>query len=285
MNPLDAVKLRPLMERSRGSARIVVALIDGPVAMGHAYFAAGNIREVPGIRGTCAKADSVACRHGTFVAGILCAARSSPAPAICPACTVLVRPIFPESASANGSMPSATPEELAAAILECIDAGSHVLNLSLGLAPGASKAERELDEALNHAARRGVLVVAAAGNQGTLGSTAVTRHPWVIPVAACDGSGHPASDSNMGSSIGRRGLMAPGDGITSLGTAGKPITLGGTSAATPFVTGAAALLWSLFSNAPAADIKLAITQGSPARRKSVAPPMLNAWGAYQVLSG
>ena len=39
---------------------------------------------------------------------------------------------------------------------------------------------------MNHAAHRGVITVAAAGNQGTVGSSAITRHPWVIPVAACD---------------------------------------------------------------------------------------------------
>jgi hypothetical protein len=50
------------------------------------------------------------------------------------------------------------------------------------------------------------------------------------------------------------------------------------------VTGAAALLWSLFSKATAADIRLAITRSSPARRNSVVPPLLNAWGAYQALS-
>ncbi len=52
--------------------------------------------------------------------------------------------------------------------------------------------------------------------------------------------------SNLGSSIARRGLMAPGDAVTSLGTNGQTVTSGGTSAATPFVTGAIALLWSIF---------------------------------------
>jgi hypothetical protein len=59
--------------------------------------------------------------------------------------------------------------------------------------------------------------VAAAGNQGTLGSTAITRHLWVIPVVAYDLQGRPMDQSNLGSSIGRRGLGAPGDRITSLG--------------------------------------------------------------------
>jgi subtilisin family serine protease len=284
MSLLGSVGLPPLMERSRGSPSIVVGLIDGPVASSHADLADGNIRAVPGTLGACATSDSLACLHGTFVAGILCGRRGSPAPSICPDCTLLIRPIFAESGFASGVMPTATAGDLAAAILDCIEAGASVLNLSLGLSPGAAASECELEEALNHAARRGVLVVAAAGNQGTLGSTAVTRHPWVIPVAGCDRSGRPMRDSNFGNSIGRRGVMAPGDGVTSIGADGKPVTLGGTSAAAPFVTGTAALLLSVFSKARAADIKLAITRRAHARRSSVVPPLLNAWAAYRALS-
>ena len=122
-------------------------------------------------------------------------------------------------------MPSATPEELATAIIECIDAGARVINLSLALAQPSVKGEQALEQALNQAARRGVIVVAAAGNQGTLGSSAITRHPWVIPVVACDLRGRPMNESNLGSSIGRRGLSAPGDSITSLGSEGQSLTL------------------------------------------------------------
>src|SRR5262249_20259911 len=112
-----------------------------------------------------------------------------------------------------------------------------------------------LGDALDHAARRGVIVGAAAGNQGTMGSTAITRHPWVIPVVACDVKGRPTKESNLGRSIGRGGLRAPGDGITSLGARGEPVTLGGTSVAAPFVTGAIAPVWSEFPDATAAEMK------------------------------
>ena len=155
--------------------------------------------------------------------------------------------------------------------------------MSLALAQPSSKGERELEQVLDHATKRGVIIVAAAGNQGTLGSTAITRHPWVIPVVACDLRGRPMNGSNLGSSIGRRGLSAPGEAIISLGAVGKPLTLGGTSVATPFVTGAIALLWSAFPAATAAQVKFAVTQAYAPRRTTVVPPLLNAWAAYQFM--
>lgn len=285
MNPLDTVQLTPLMQLSSGRADIVVGLIDGPVTTNHPDLSTSNIREVDGqMRGACASASSLACAHGTFVAGILCARRESVAPAICPGCTLLVRPIFAETMNGDRTMPSASPEELATAILECLEAGAHVLNLSVGLAQPSTRGERELEEALGLAARRGVIVVAAAGNQATVGSSAITRHAWVIPVVACDERGRPTDQSNLGSSIGRRGLTAPGDAVLSLGTGSKPITAGGTSIATPFVTGAVALLRSLFPKVPGAQVKLAISQAGTRRRGGIAPPLLNAWAAYQTLA-
>lgn len=285
MGLLDLVKLTPLMALSEGRPEIVIGLIDGPIIRDHPDLAVASIREVPGKHGsTCARIDSIACQHGTFVAGILLAKRNSPAPALCPRCTLLIRPIFAETVTSNGEMPSATSEELAQAILDCIDAGARVLNVSAALAQPSSQSERALEEALNYAARRGVFLVAAAGNQGTLGSTAITRHPWVIPVVAYDLHGRPLGQTNIGSSIGRRGLGAPGDQVTSLGAEGKPLILGGTSVAAPFVTGAIALLWSAFPNASATEVKLAVTQAHTRRRTTVVPPLLDAWAAYQFLA-
>jgi subtilisin family serine protease len=282
MDPLNLVKLTPLMERTSGLPKIKVGLIDGPVVLDHPDLATENILEISGkLSGTCTKASSTACMHGTFVAGILCARRNSSAPAICPNCTLLVCSIFSETISGDGQLPSATPEELAAAIFECINAGARVLNLSAALAQPSSKGERKLEEALNYAARRGVIAVAAAGNQGTLGSSAITRHPWVIPVVACDLRCRPVSQSNLGNSIGRRGLSAPGEDITSLGTDGEPRTLGGTSAAAPFVTGSIALLWSEFPAVTAAEMKFAVTYSQ--RRTTVVPPLLDAWAAYLLM--
>ncbi len=275
------------MERSSGRPEVLIGLIDGPVAISHPDLNINNIREVSGSSpSACSRASSAACMHGTFVAGILCARRGSAAPAIAPNCTLLVRPIFPESAANtnNGQMPSATPEELSRAIIETIDRGARVLNLSVALAQPSAKGGRDLEQALEYAARKGVLVVAAAGNQGTVGSSAITRHPWVLPVIACDQRGSPTRESNLSNSVGRRGLAAPGENITSLGAAGKPHSFGGTSAATPFVTGAIALLWSELPATSAAEVKLTITRCGLQPRNSIVPPLLNAWAAYQTMA-
>ena len=206
----------------------------------------------------------------------------SAAPAICPGCTLLVRPIFLEPAPGNADTPSASPGELADAIVDCVDAGARILNLSVALATPSPNKEPILEQALHYAAARGAIVVAAAGNQGTVGGSAITRHPWVVPVAACDLAGRPIAASNLGSSIARRGLMAPGDAVTSLGSNGKMVTSSGTSAAAPFVAGAIALLWSMFPAASTAEVKSAVTRAG-LRRATVVPPLLDAWAACQLI--
>lgn len=285
MNHLDLVKLTALMEHTSGRTDVMIGLIDGPILMQHPDLTGEHVRELPGeVPGTCTQAKDPACRHGTFVAGILSARRTSPAPAICPGCTLLVRPIFMATLSEGEQTPQATPDALATAIIDCVRAGARLLNLSLGLAQPSSTGLRALEEALDYAAKRNVLVLVAAGNQGTIGSSPLTRHPCVVPVIAYDLQGRPMSLSNLGSSIGRRGVGAPGDHVTSLGTEGEPLTLGGTSVAVPFVTGTSALLWSAFPAATAAEVRLAINTGAAAqRRKSIVPPLLDAWAAYQVL--
>jgi len=277
------VRLELLMERSSGSSEIAIGLIDGPVAMDHPDLVGGQIRVAGTVGAACGLSGSIACQHGTFVAGMLMARRGSSAPAICPDCTLLVRPIFPEKNSGNGEMPSATPRELAAAIRDAVVAGARVINLSAALLHPDSSGVQQLQEALDFAAARSVITVAAAGNQASIGSTVITRHPWVIPVAGCDLHGSPMPESNLGSSIGRRGLSAPADNITSLGTEGMPRSFGGTSAAAPFVTGTLALLWSMFPAASATQLKLALLGTGGVRRSAVVPPLLDATAAYQAL--
>jgi subtilisin family serine protease len=279
----DLVGLSPLMARTSGRPEIPIGLIDGPIALDNPDLAAENIRQVSGKLPAACDDDGAACAHGTFIAGILLARRVSVAPAICPGCSLLLRPIFSEAPANREQMPSASAEELADAIVDVIQAGARVINLSVALQGLSPRGGRGLQEALDFALRRGVVVVTAAGNQSAVGSSAITGHPWVIPVIAYDLRGRPMHLSNLGASIGRCGLGAPGEAVTSLGVT-NPLTMGGTSAATPFVTGAVALTWSEFPDATAAEVRYAITRAAAPRRTTIVPPLLNAWASYELMS-
>jgi subtilisin family serine protease len=283
VDPLELVRLPGMMALTSGRADLVVGLLDGPVALDHPDLATRNVRALAG-KGACREVASASCRHGTFVAGILVGRRGGQAPAIAPDCTLLVRPVFSDAHS-TGQMPSATPRDVAEAIVDCVDAGAKVLNLSAAPAGESSHADCDLEEALRYVVQRGVLMVAAAGNQGAVVSSAITRHPSVIPVIAYVSAGRPLAQSNVGRSIGIGGLGGPGHGVVSLAPGGETAVSGGTSIAAAFVTGAAALLWSLFPVASAGVVKRALLSASVGRRRTVTPRLMDAWGAYEVLSG
>jgi subtilisin family serine protease len=282
-DPLQLVRLRDLIALTSGRSDLIIGLVDGPVAMDHPELTAENVRMVAGAPATCHDSQSAACRHGTFVAGILAARRGANAPAIAPDCTLVVRPIFREAARPT-ELPTATPAELAIAIIDCVEAGARILNLSVALTGQVFGAERELDEALEYTRRRNVIVVTAAGNQGFVGSSTITRHRWVIPAVAYALSGRPLAPTNMGRGIGLGGVGGPGDGVLSLSPSGGSAVSSGTSIAAPFVAGAAALLWSLFPSSSAAQVKHALLSSAAGRPRTIIPPLMDAWKAYNTLA-
>jgi len=254
------------------------------VLVGHPELAAEGMSSVSRVDVfVCREPSSAACRHGTFVVGMLKGIRGSSAPAICPDCRLLIRPIFPEEAVGDEG-PVARTRDVASAIIECVNAGAQIVNISAATPAPTTGNDSDLDDALSFAVRRGVLVVAAAGNQASVGSSALTRHAGVIPVAAYDSRAVLMPQSNVGIEVGKHGLGAPGEGITSLASNGPSITLAGTSFAAPFVTGTIALLWSLFPSANAAEIKYSLRAGAARWSRSVVPPLLDAWGAYRSLT-
>jgi hypothetical protein len=277
------LELDSLLTATKGNPQIKIGMIDGPVAAHPDLVGARLQTLLTDSTATCQNLESPACQHGTFIAGILCGKRESQAIAISPDCTVLVRPIFCEETSSQPNCPEVTPAELTTAIKETIDAGAQVINLSLGLASTALLDYPALQGIFNYALQKGVLLVAASGNQGSLGPVPLFKHPWVIPVAACNLEGRLATGSNIGLSVGKRGLMAPGVEVRSTAAGGDYISMSGTSVAVPFVTGTIALLWGLFPETTAAEMRQAILRPSLPRR-SVSPPLLNGRESWQALS-
>jgi subtilisin family serine protease len=273
------------MSISGGDINTKIGLIDGPVDFRHPALRGSNIRTLKGSqRSACENAGDLACVHGTFIAGILGAKRGFSAPAICPDCEVILNPLFGKDLSSKGKIPSASPKEMAHAILETVDAGAKIINLSLGMSSNTLQINDEIQQAYDYALRKDIIVIAASGNQGDIGSISLINNQWIIPVASCDeiNKFHPMS--NFGRSIGNRGIMAPGVNIKSAYPGGTYSYLSGTSFAAPFVTGTVALLWSLFKRFSARSIKYALTMdltNNP--RRSILPKMLNAENAYFML--
>jgi hypothetical protein len=102
MDPLTLLSLGPLMAASRGTSNVIIGLIDGPVDVKHPAFRESRILGVKKSQiDACENATHLACRHGTFIAGILSAKRGVVAPGICPGCRLVLRPIFMDKTSAD----------------------------------------------------------------------------------------------------------------------------------------------------------------------------------------
>lgn len=267
------VGLDEVMALSAGSIAVKVGLLDGPVWTSSPGLEHAHIEVLDGRRD---RSDSASSRHGTLIAGILVASADATPPGICPGCTLLVRSIFPPS----GSGPAvAEAEDVAVGLTEAMRAGARVIGLSAATGMPTTQRHTYLRHALDTVSRAGVIVVAAVGNQATVGSSELTRHEGVIPVVAYDVQGSPMSLSNLGHSAGLRGLGAPGELLARY--AGQDVTVAGTSFAAAVVTGAVALLMSLFPHASACSIRSALR---PGRARSVAPPIMDVRDAYRRLA-
>ena len=291
MDPLNLLALGPLMAASSGSSSVTIGLIDGPVDLSHPAFQGSRITGVKKSQiDACKSATDLACKHGTFIAGIISARRGVSAPGICPGCRLLLRPIFMDKTLDGNrnkydiTVPNSTQEELSEAIKEVVSAGATIINLSLGLSTFSMMRNARLQESYDYARKSGAIIVAASGNQGNIGSVSLLNNQWLIPVAACDENGQLDAISNFGASIAYRGVMAPGINITSSISGGGYAKMSGTSFAAPFVTGALGLLWSIYANATPMELILAV-RASPSgtRHRSVIPPLLNLEAAENSL--
>lgn len=256
-----------------GTAAMRIGLIDGPVEASHPALAGARI-EVTGSGGAsrCAVADAYACQHGTFIAGILTGIR--------PRATLLTRAVFSEHV-ATGSIPVAAADVVADAIFDAIAAGARVINLSVGVVQPTARQRETLAAACEHARRRDVLVIAAAGNQGRVGPLPLVEHAWVIPVASSFPDGRADLQSNLGPGIGRRGLRAPSQTESAI-PPDRIVTMRGTSVAAAFVSATAALLLELEPRRSGADVRAALL-ANPGRGRSIVPPMLDARASLAAL--
>ncbi|MFD2177967.1 S8 family serine peptidase [Veronia pacifica] len=143
--------------------------------------------------------------------------------------------------------------DLVAAVNQCVNAGSNVISMSLG-GGGSSNAERQ---AFANAKSRGVLSIAAAGNDGNSTKSYPASYNDVVSVAAVDSSGNKASFSQYNDQV---EIAAPGVGVNSTYINGGYRALSGTSMATPHVSGVAALIWSYYPSCSADKVRQAMNE-------------------------
>lgn len=167
--------------------------------------------------------------HGTAVAAL--AAGSAPdAPGVAPAASVLsIRVIDTEDKSDVFTVSQG--------IVAAVDAGAQLINLSLG-----GRVTTELiNRAITYATTHGVVIVAAAGNDGINRLAWPAADPRVISVGSTDATGRQATFSNSGPQL---HLMAPGVGILTGGLNPQRALFSGTSASAPVIAGAIAVILS-----------------------------------------
>lgn len=176
--------------------------------------------------------------HGTHVAGTVAQTTNNQYGVAGVAYEASLMPLKVLSADGAG-----TVADIAEAIKFAADKGADVINMSLG-GGGESKL---MQDAIEYAYKKGVVIIAAAGNESTDGASYPARYPHVIGVSAFGPDGEKASYSNFGAGV---DISAPGGSETgtilqeTIDENGQGVFLGlqGTSMASPHVAGVAALI-------------------------------------------
>ena len=129
-------------------------------------------------------------------------------------------------------------------IIEAVDAGADVISMSLG-GKSTQLKEEAYNEAIDYAESHGVIIVAAAGNNGGDAADIIPANSdKVITVAALDKQLKKAQFSNYITNT-KYGIAAPGVSIMSPWKSGRYAAFDGTSMAAPHVSGLVAVMRSL----------------------------------------
>ncbi len=162
--------------------------------------------------------------HGTFVSGLVAL--------VAPEARILPARVLDSDGNGNAFA-------VAQAIVDAVDAGATVINLSLG-SSHHKFSSRVIDDAIKAATKQGVTVVGAAGNDASEHPHYPTSRPEVISVAALDQSGDGlASFSSRGDKV---DVAAPGVELIGVMPGNAFAQWSGTSMAAPLVAGQIALI-------------------------------------------
>jgi len=166
--------------------------------------------------------------HGTAVASMILG-NDRLTPGVAPNASIIDIRIANDFGASNSWL-------LAEGILAAVDAGAHVINISLG----SDSDSALIRSALAYADAAGVVIVAAAGNQGLDRVSFPAANSGVLAVGATDASGNHIAFSNSGNID----LSAPGFGVNAAWPGDQAVNVHGTSFSAPIVSGAIAWIMS-----------------------------------------
>ncbi len=203
--------------------------------------------------------------HGTHCAGIaLGSGRSSDYNyvGVAPEADLYAYKVLDETGSGVGSW-------LIAAMEQAIQDDVDIISLSLGDSDDSANPDDDLSEAADNAVNEGVVVIVAAGNNGTAGpisSPGCARN--VTCVGASDYNDQVAYFSSRGpvewdgKTLMKPDIVAPGVEIKSTRKGGGYTIKSGTSMATPHVAGAAALMLQVNPDLTPEEVKTALKENA-----------------------
>jgi len=224
---------------------VLVAVIDTGVD-GSVPQLAGRVRKGTDVVNRTGRADDDCYGHGTFVAGIIAAQPAAGTGMVGLAPGVTVLPIRQANGPSDG-----TASTLARSIRAAVDANASVINVSAS----SFFPNEELRRAVEYAAQRDVLLVAAVANEAQQGNPVAypAAYPQVVAVGSVGPDGRRSEFSEVGTYL---DLVAPGVDVVSLSRAGAGhLVDSGTSYATPFVTATAALVRAYHPKLTATQVK------------------------------
>lgn len=237
---------------TKGDKKVIIGIVDSGVDINHpdlkgkivdTFNGADNNKDVEDVVG-----------HGTHVAGIAAAMTNNGTgvAGVAPDCGILAVKV----SSGKSSFPSTAG--IANGIIWAADHGADVINLSLG----SSRQSRAITDAVKHAISKDVVVIAATGNDGRRTKSYPAATDGVIAVGSTTSRDGLSSFSNYGKHV---SVAAPGSNILSTFPLNDNLikqkeygSISGTSMATPFVTGLAALILSQHPNLDSQAVRQAL---------------------------
>jgi thermitase len=238
---------------SMGDPGVILAVVDSGVNASHSDLNGRVLAGYDFVNNDSDPQDDHG--HGTHISGIIAAVANNEigVAGVCPLCSIL--PVKVLDSSNTGAW-----SNVAAGIVYAVDNGAGVINLSLG---GSSNTQ-VMQDAINYATEKGVLVVAAAGNSRSEEYFYPAALENVLAVSATRQDDTRWSLSNFGSWI---DISAPGYAIFSTYHAldnyyNGYTFMSGTSMAAPHVVGLAGLLLSQQPGRTPADLRRLIVESA-----------------------